>query len=887
MMSKFWTILVLALFILSAAACSDQSMSNDVISQNDCYTVTGDSVIQGGFVASAISPLETASNYRLPENADTSSIVKFRFSINSRDNEFLADEAHYTIIGSDSIISYGVAQERLVSDSTSARQHGKWNIRVDVSQILHSIKERGFFATASGDTIYAEDFKGIWIVGDKAPLTSDLSNLYRRNDLKLHPTETEGIYAVTIDFGRTSKATKSSFNWKIDATNPDFPQYSSQDVLVDATYNMSIDNVAAAMSNLGSSHRNSPNSITTRDAAYSTYLALAYLAPAEAMKMLKAKVADGMIIPDSGTGDSYPIVTDRIAWSIAAWEIYKVTGDKTWLKYAYSVIRNSIENDRIVLHDPSLGLMHGELSLPFSNSFPYPAWMQPTDIYESMSLSNNILFAQTFYILADMGDELEVDNDYLEEAKRLKDAINQNLWQESKGCYTSFLYGGVYPVKSPTIDNLGQALSVIFDIADDGRAENLIEHTPITPFGTTATYPRRQDSAYRNDAAISTFTQALWNIAAARVGNENALRRGLGAIYRAAALFGTSDCVLSAADGSPVGYNSSLGEQLCNATGSAAMIFRVFAGMEFQSAGIEFNPMIPICFKGVKKITGLRYRNAVIDITIDGTGNEIAEITIDGKRTEDNFFPATLEGSHSISITMKEGRRYAQRINLHNIETMPATPILQHRGSSDSILNSAKGLRYSMVQNGKSGYLSGDLRFNHPSGNGLSRISVIPCIKNVCGFMGKPHNIIPENAMWIYQCEDFAESGTRFISNHLNKNFVEISSTRNTDISIPVIVPSAGIYFIDIRYANGNGQPSSGNRCALRMLYVNTHLQGAVVMPQRGSGEWLNTGYSNMLKVELLSGKNVIQIMYTEPFCTKAADDGNTVIIDHIRIIKK
>ncbi len=870
MTARFWAIAALVILSLSAAGCSDQSMSNDVISQNEVYTVTGDSVMQGSYVAAAVSPLEITSNYSYTEKADTSAVLKFRLAINARDNEFLSDEAHYAEIGSDSAIIYGIPQEQPSASGSAAHLSGKWRVRVDVSRILDSFKEKGWFATASGDTIYAEDFKGVWIICDNAHLSCRIKDLYRRSDLKLRPTSIYGIYDAVINVGSKLEQPKAFSGWKIDAANSDYPQYSSKDMLVDATYNMAVADIADAPK--------------TGDTSLSTYLALAYLNPALAKKMLKSEVSNGRIA-DKALGIALPsaIATSRIAWCVAAWEVYKVTGDKDWLKYAYNVARNTIEDCRIMAYDQSIGMMHGAVPLLAFEDGQYPGWMQPKDVYESLSLGTNMLFAQAFYILADMGDELDVDTDYLEEAKRLKDAINQNLWQESKGYYTSFLYGGVYPVKSPTTDNLGQALGVIFDIADDGRAENLMEHSATTPFGVTASYP----CANGGDAVVWPFVQAFWNIAAARVGNENALRRGLGAIYRAAALTGSFDGAISAADGtSAVAYGS---HRLCNAAGCAAMIFRVFAGMEFKTDGIEFNPAVPVCFGGIKKISGFKYRNAVIDISIDGTGNEIEEIKIDGKKTDDNFFPATLQGNHTVSIKMKAGRRYSQKVTMRKMEYLPATPILRHLSDCDTILNPEKGMRYSLVQNGKSGYMTADLRFSHQAADGLSRTSVIPCFKNQCGFMGKPHNIISDDAVRICQCEDFASSGTALISDaHLSGRFVETSAHRNAEISIPVIVPAAGTYFVDVRYANGSGSMwSDGGKCASRMLYVNTHPQGAIVMPQRGDGEWLNTGFSNMIKVDLLSGKNVLQIMYLEPVCSDIAGGDNTALIDYIRVIKK
>ncbi len=43
-------------------------------------------------------------------------------------------------------------------------------------------------------------------------------------------------------------------------------------------------------------------------------------------------------------------------WSVAAWELYKYTGDKEWLQYAFEVIRNSAQDDQFTLKDPTTGL---------------------------------------------------------------------------------------------------------------------------------------------------------------------------------------------------------------------------------------------------------------------------------------------------------------------------------------------------------------------------------------------------------------------------------------------------------------------------------------------------------------------------------------------------
>ena len=58
-------------------------------------------------------------------------------------------------------------------------------------------------------------------------------------------------------------------------------------------------------------------------------------------------------------------------------------------------------------------------------------------------------------------------------------------------------------------------------------------------------------------------------------------------------------------------------------------------------------------------------------------------------------------------------------------------------------------------------------------------------------------------------------------------------------------------------------------------------------MPQRGIGEWMNTGFSNMLQVNLNKGENVLQVKYVVPQNVNMNTDVNTALMDYVRIIKK
>ena len=81
---------------------------------------------------------------------------------------------------------------------------------------------------------------------------------------------------------------------------------------------------------------------------------------------------------------------------------------------------------------------------------------------------------------------------------------------------------------------------------------------------------------------------------------------------------------------------------------------------------------------------------------------------------------------------------------------------------------------------------------------------------------------------------------------------------------MPVTVPKAGKYLIDLRYSNGTGPWNTDNNCAIRSLYVNDDYEGVMVLPQRGIDEWSDWGFSNSREVQLQKGKNEIRLKFED-----------------------
>lgn len=646
--------------------------------------------------------------------------------------------------------------------------------------------------------------------------------------------------------------------WRIDSVNTHYPLFSSNHTLIDALYNMAIDEIST-WHRLHFNDKSTP----TRDISYPILLALARIDPYMSMSLLSSRVKNGHVIQDATTDNlKWPVINDRIVWASAAWEVYKVSGDKHWLEFAYNVIQNTINEDANIIFDYDLRLTHGAIpAIDNSPSKYYPEWMHSKDIFESMPLSTNILYANTYFILAEMADELKIENDYRTTFNRLKNSINQNLWIEKQECYSAYLYGAIYRTPAPMIDNLGQALSIIWDIAEDDRAANLLANTPFPKFGIPQYYPL-PDSAGKYTSYP--YMQAMWNIAAAKDGNESVLRHGLGALYRSPAIHGSHKCKVASETGELKRCDDTTG--LINASGNIAMILHVFAGMVFHSYGIEFNPVVPMCLNGTKIINGFKYRQAILDITIEGAGNEIDKFMLDDMPQTDNLIPDTIKGYHTIKVILKQGHKYSQKIsfvNDLNLHRLPATPSIICNNDACRILNS--DIPCTLVVNGEKSDVESKF-FNKPDTS--ATYFQIATAVNRNGFMSAPIEFVTY---------DNSSDSALYSNNCIHiKNAIRLKLTNENDTcpTFQIKTAESGKYFINLEYDVNFYR----NDYIIYSILVNTHKQGALILPLSHKGGQS----SNQIQIELIKGSNTLQLNRLK----LANNKQNDITLKYFRVIK-
>ena len=861
-----------------------------VLYQSEAFSVYADKVIQENYVGNVYSPTHMISNYRSTSSQNFSRLITFKFSINEKDNELPSGADRWIIIGKEHIspvIPFGEEADPMPEDPGSKLPvNYKYTFRVDMTPVLSQMEEKGYYEAFDGSRVAREDFKTVYIAGGSEPLTWDFSNLDESN-LELKDPDGDGIYEISVVLNPFDEETEKKSTWILSENILAKPCFHSDQEIVDALFNLSLEE---ALMNIepDSTLRTGAKwgGVWTRDVSYSTLLAFAYHEPEVARISLMKKVKRDRIIQDTGSGGAWPISSDRTTWSLAAWEIFKVTGDMEWLRNSYRIIKNTLEDDYKTLHSDSTGMFRGESSFLDWREQTYPRWMSNADIHVSENLGTNAVHYQAHIIAAEMarllGEPFEI---YLERAEGIRKGINKYLWMEEKGYYGQYLYGRTYMNLSPRFEALGEALAVLFDIADPEQAKSIIARSPLTAYGTSCIYPQIPGIPPYHNNGIWPFVQSFWNLAAGKAGNETALEHGLASIYRAGGLFLTNYENFVAETGDYVGTEINSHRMLWSMAGNLAMVHRLFMGLSFEVDGIQFQPVIPKVYTGTKTLSNFKYRNAVLEITVIGHGNAIADITLDGDPLENAFLPGSVSGKHQIEIVMLNNDFKEKIINLVPNKFSLPNPHAQLTHSKivwDAI---PEADFYNIIRNGNLISTVTDIYFN-VSEDIFGEYKVIALDnEGLESFSSEPIHVYPGSGHMILEIEAFLPRSNRLYTNYSGEGFAEISTTRNREIVIPIRVGPEGEYLIDFRYSNGTGPWNTDNNCAVRSFYVNNDYNGVLVFPQRGTDEWSDWGFSNGVIVSLKEGINELRIEFND-WNINMDGEINDAMLDYLRIIR-
>ena len=679
--------------------------------------------------------------------------------------------------------------------------------------------------------------------------------------------------------------------WKLKNDISMYPRLTTSNTLHAAVFNMGLDEMVNAVEpDITLRTGKEWAGVWTRDVSYSIILSMAYMQPeASKISLMKKVNANGRIIQDTGSGGAWPVSSDRMIWAVAAYEVYKVTGDKEWLKFIYPVIRDSFEDDFKVVYNAESGLVRGETSFIDWREQSYPKWMQTADIYNSEAMNTSVVHAEGLRILSKIADELGKKKEakrYAEAAKSLTDAINRVFWMDDKGYYAMYTYGRENMILNPRAETLGESLAILFNVASPERAKIISQSNPTTPYGVAIFYPQISDMPSYHNNALWPFVASYWTLACAKAGNEQATLQGFGSVFRPAALFATNKENFNL-DNGDIATELNSSNMLWSLSGNIALTCRILFGINYEDNGLSFSPFVPKVMSDNRTLSNFTYRDAKLNITVKGHGQHIKSFMLNGKECKP-FIPADIKGVNEIVIEMDCEEIPAQAVNNQPNLKAPLTPIawiedgrlcwnpIEYIGHYEVILNGKRVAKtrqtsYALTEQGEWQVI------------GVSEAGVE-------SFASEPRSnadrfvVEMSGEKTSMKSAEISYQPLTPIAGYNGNGFVEADHS-TAAISVTVDVPADGEYAFSLRYANGNGPVNTENKCAIRTLTIDGNKIGTVVMPHRGVANWDDWGMTNEVKTELKAGKHTLCIEY-RPENENMNLSTNHALVDCVKLVR-
>lgn len=649
-----------------------------------------------------------------------------------------------------------------------------------------------------------------------------------------------------------------------------YPVLKDPNLLLEAVYNMGLDEMVNAVEP-DTTLRTGKEwaGVWTRDVSYSIILSMAALQPEAAMISLMKKVnPEGQIIQDTGSGGAWPISTDRMIWVLAAYEVYKVTGDRQWLREVYPIAERSIAKDDANVVG-SNGLVMGETSFIDWREQSYPKWMQTVDISQSEAMNTNVLYAAALKAMEEMALDLGKDKEakkYSERFQSMANAIEQTFSLPEEGFWAMYTYGRDNKILNPRAETLGSALAILYDVASPERIKSLSESLPQTPYGAPVFYPQIPDMPNYHNNALWPFVASYWTLAQAKAGNEDGVVEGFGSIIRPAALFATNKENLNLDNGDIfTELNSS--NMLWSLSGNLALTQQILFGIHFEKNGLSIRPFVPKAFEGTRSLENFPYRGAKLNISVEGYGDKVASITLNGKNLKPGeTIPASkLKGICDIKVTMNNQPIPVMALNRVANKKSPVTPITWIDGGS-LYWNPIEYIgEYIVLRDGKE--VARTHRTSWPLDTPGEWQIIGVAADGTQGFASEPRSnrvktsVKPLSLTTEVSSPEIYYQPYVAIEGFSGPGFAE-TDMNSAPVEFNIVVPEDGSYALNMVYANGNGPVNTENKAAIRTLTVDGQKAGTIVLPQRGVANWNDWGLSNSVILPLKAGNHTVSLQY-------------------------
>ncbi len=626
------------------------------------------------------------------------------------------------------------------------------------------------------------------------------------------------------------------------------------------------------------------STVWTRDIAYAAALGAALAAPVETRISLESRVKDGVVLQDTGTGGGWPVSTDRVAWALGAWSVYQVQGDTAWLSWCVEVLQATLAQDAAVL--PAEGqLRPGETSFLDWREQSYPDWMTPADIAASCAFGTNVVHYVCRQLLGRMLRELDREKEAavcMEQAAALSAAIREKFW--SPGAKRFGIFRTAEGYLDERVDSLATALSVLCGVAGEHAAE-VLKQLPCSPYGTPAFIPYKSENAqaYHN-RAVWPFVQAWVLLAQAEIQDAGGAAFSMAALLRSVLAFGTCKENFHAETGTSEGTVQNSDRQLWSVAGVLGMYYYALFGIKFEGDNLVIQPCVPREFRGSYWLTGLRIRNMVLDIHVNGYGSEVWSVMVDGK-PDSPIIPLDTEGRLQIEL-----------------ELMPADDVAETAAAPRACENLPEpqwdspvpdclrwhpvpgATSYNVFRNGVAFAATLDCRCPLPASKSLYNEYTIQAVQgSVTSCFSRPFECPAEGSRRLLSPARIGEQA-EFAVEHGQAWLDTRPCTARLDYEQTCL--DAGTYHLRVFYCNASNSLRDGDTCALRELQVNGEPAGILLLPHNTeAGQWENYTRSAALQVTLPAGSHRFSLCFT-PRCANASGETNQCMVRQLEITR-
>lgn len=413
----------------------------------------------------------------------------------------------------------------------------------------------------------------------------------------------------------------------------------------------------------------------TRDISINSWNGVSLLRPEVAEKSLWS-----VTINKDTIGHQY---WDKILWAIAACNHYQVTGDKVFLKQAYTCSANTMKELEHSTFDSKYGLFMGPSV--FNDgiaAYPEPVY-EPLNFsggvldhkgsYHIKCLSTNSVYYAAYIALSNMSGILNIDKaiteGYLQKAETLKKNILANFYDKEKNTF-SYLIDQNGKLANYQ-EGLGISFVVMFGILDGEKANQLVGNAVVSKYGITSVYPDlprySAEKPGRHNNIIWPMVNGFFANAAVVAGNYKMFTNELNGLTRLALDADKGDYnfreIFNPYSGKPDGGYQAWGEERPNyhwasctvqtwsATAYLNMIHYGLAGIRVQNDGISFSPYLPQNVHYLE-LSDIKYRQSVLKIIIKGNGSTIKSFLVNGKPQSGHHIDSTIKGANKITIVL-------------------------------------------------------------------------------------------------------------------------------------------------------------------------------------------------------------------------------------------